>query len=352
MSVFQKVTLESLKKNRVRTIVTIIGIILSASMICAVTTFASSIQNYMYQKAVYDNGKWHAFVQNTSYSIYEDIWCTGDVEEATYMQQLGYAYLENCTNKYKPYLYVLGGSDETQEMLSIIVTEGNYPTTSDEILIPNHLAENGGIQYKLGDTLTLELGDRVSDGFVLNQENAYEETVQECLEVKETRTYTVVGFYDRFPYYIEGYSSPGYTAITVADKNPSIDYHYDIYFMMEKAREVFDFIEEHGYEATTNGQALMYLGVSRYSGFSTMLTGLCAIVIGLIMFGSVSLIYNAFSISVSERTKQFGLLSSIGATKKQLKKMVLFEAFVVGMIGVPIGVIAGIAGIGVTLIFI
>ena len=352
MSVFQKVTLESLKKNRVRTIVTIIGIILSASMICAVTTFASSIQNYMYQKAVYDNGKWHGTMHNTTYSTYEDIWCTGDIQEATYMQQLGYAYLENCTNKYKPYLYVLGGSDETQEMLSIIVTEGSYPTASDEILIPNHLAENGGIQYKLGDVLTLELGNRVSDGFVLNQENAYDETVQENLEVRETRTYKVVGFYDRFPYYIEGYSSPGYTAITVADKNPSVDYNYDIYFMMEKAREVFDFIEEHEYVATTNGQALMYLGVSRYSGFSTMLTGLCAIVIGLIMFGSVSLIYNAFSISVSERTKQFGLLSSVGATKKQLKKMVLFEAFVVGMLGVPIGVIAGIVGIGVTLIFV
>ncbi len=352
MNVFQKVTLESLKKNRVRTIVTIIGIILSASMICAVTTFASSIQNYMYQKAVYDNGRWHAFVKNTTYSTYEDIWCTGDIEDATYMQQIGYAQLENGTNEYKPYLYVIGGSDETQDMLSIIVTEGAYPKTSNEILIPNHLAENGGVSYELGDTLTLALGNRVSEGFVLNQDYAYDTVVGETLEVKETRTYTVVGFYDRFPYYIEGYSAPGYTSITVADKDPSVDYNYDIYFMMEKAREVYDFIEEHEYDATTNGQVLMYLGVSRYSGFSTMLTGLCAIVIGLIMFGSVSLIYNAFSISVSERTKQFGLLSSVGATKKQLKKMVFFEAFAVGIIGVPIGVIAGIVGIGVTLIFI
>ena len=69
--------------------------------------------------------------------------------------------------------------------------------SSDEILIPNHLADNGGIQYKLGDTLTLELGNRVSEGFVLKQENAYEETVEENLEVRETRTYTVVGFYER-----------------------------------------------------------------------------------------------------------------------------------------------------------
>lgn len=351
MNVFQKVTLESLKKNRVRTIVTIIGIILSASMICAVTTFASSMANYLYEKAVYDNGKWHGAVKNTTYSVYEDVWCTGDISEAIYMQQIGYAALENCENEYKPYLFVLGGSKDTQEMLSIIVTDGAYPTTSDEILVPNHLAENGGIQYKLGDVITLELGNRVSDGYTFNQTHAFVPDTEE-LEVRETRTYKVVGFYDRFPYKIEQHSAPGYTAITVADKDPSVAYDYDIYFVMEKARAVYGFIEEHGYDAITNGSLLMYQGVSRYEGLGAMILGLCVIVIGLIMFGSISLIYNAFSISVSERTKQFGLLSSIGATKKQLKKMVLFEAFVVGIIGVPLGVIAGIAGIGVTLIFV
>ena len=351
MNVFQKVTLESLKKNRVRTIVTIIGIILSASMICAVTTFASSISNYLYEKAVYDNGKWHASIRNTSYSVYEDVWCTGDISEAIYMQQIGYAKIENCKNEYKPYLFVLGGSEDTQEMLSIIVTDGAYPTETDEILIPNHLAENGGVQYKIGDVLTLDLGNRVSGEYTFNQTHAFVPD-SETIEVRETRNYKVVGFYDRFPYKIEERSAPGYTAITLADKDPSVDYGYDIYFMMEKAREVYNFLEEHEYPGITNGELLMFQGVSKYEGYGTMIVGLSAIVIGLIMFGSISLIYNAFSISVSERTKQFGLLSSIGATKKQLKKMVLFEAFVVGIIGVPIGVIAGIAGIGVTLIFV
>src|SRR5699024_6396755 len=83
-----------------------------------------------------------------------------------------------------------------------------------------------------------------------------------------------------------------------------------------------------------------------------VLYNLAAIVIVLIMFGSVSLIYNAFSISVSERTKQFGLLSSIGATKKQLKHTVLLEAMAVSVIGIPIGIIVGIGGIGVTLMLI
>lgn len=69
-----------------------------------------------------------------------------------------------------------------------------------------------------------------------------------------------------------------------------------------------------------NTDVLMFMGISKYSAFYSVLYGLAAIVIVLIMFGSVSLIYNAFSISVSERTKQFGLLSSIGATKRQLRQ--------------------------------
>ena len=70
------------------------------------------------------------------------------------------------------------------------------------------------------------------------------------------------------------------------------------------------------------------------------------------MFGSVSLIYNAFSISVSERTRQFGLLSSVGATRKQLRRMVLFEALAVSIVGIPLGILVGIGGIGITLLLI
>lgn len=45
------------------------------------------------------------------------------------------------------------------------------------------------------------------------------------------------------------------------------------------------------------------------------------------------LIHNAFAISVGERTKQFGLLSSVGATRKQIRKTILYEALIVGGMG-------------------
>lgn len=373
MSILGKVTLEFLKKNKTRTIVTIIGIILSASMFTAVTITVSTLQNYMLEDAIYETGDWHVsatevdksffeFIKNpSSYfvdseiaSVYQD----GKIESYVYNQQLGYAYAEGCTNKYKPYLYVIGADKRFCETMPVHVTGGRLPQSSNEILLPEHLAENGDVYYKVGDVLTLELGNRVSDGYVLGQHNPYQkpenddaeqQEAYETLEVVETRTYTVVGFYERPDF--ENYSAPGYTAITVMDKVRPEGALYNFYFKMEDPK---DALEWFGYltGASYNSSVLTYMGISDFVGFYSVLYGLAAILCGLIMFGSVSLIYNAFSISVSERTKQFGLLSSIGATKKQLRRMVLFEAVFVSAIGIPIGILAGVGGMGVTFHFV
>uniref|UniRef100_UPI004055FC38 ABC transporter permease n=1 Tax=Agathobacter sp. TaxID=2021311 RepID=UPI004055FC38 len=359
MNVFNKVTLQSLKKNKTRTIVTIIGIILSAAMICAVTTFASSFMNYAKETTIYTDGNWHAYKKNTSYKTYEDICTTGKVEEAVYLQQIGNAYAEGCENEFKPYIYVLGAGKDVEEVLPIHITSGKYPTSSTEIMLPEHLYANGGEKYNLGETITLDLGQRVLDGYPMEQgtpcyiyEQGQEVFNGETLEIKEARTYTVVGFYERLSWRLEDFESPGYTAITLADKDINAEYDYDVYFRMKNPKDTFDFMKEMKIEGEYNQDLLMYSGTFAANSFTTMLYSLAAIVIALIMFGSVSLIYNAFSISVSERTKQFGLLSSIGATKKQLKKMVFFEALSVSAIGVPLGILAGVGGIGVTLMFV
>ena len=359
MNVFNKVTLQSLKKNKTRTIVTIIGIILSAAMICAVTTFASSFMNYARENTIYTDGNWHGYQRNTDFQTYKDIWNTGKVEEAVFLQQLGYAYAEGCENEFKPYIYVLGAGKDVEEVLPIHIISGKYPTSSTEIMLPEHLYTNGGVKYNLGDTITLELGQRMLDGYPMSQDSPcyiYEQGNEvfngEVLDVKETRTYKVVGFYERLSWRIETFEAPGYTALTLSDRETYTPYKYDVYFRMENPKDTFDFMKEMKLTGDYNSDLLMYSGTFAVNAFTTMLYSLAAIVIGLIMFGSVALIYNAFSISVSERTKQFGLLSSIGATKKQLKRMVFFEALSVSAIGIPIGVIAGVGGIGVTLMLL
>lgn len=176
----------------------------------------------------------------------------------------------------------------------------------------------------------------------------------ERLENTEPRTYTVVGIYERPTF--EDYSAPGYTALTAADTKSADQTPIHCYFKLHKPAGVYDFMKEMGYTQeyryAYNTKVLLYSGTAPFDSFLTAFYSLAAIIIALIVFGSVSLIYNAFSISVSERTRQFGLLSSVGATRKQLRRMVLFEALAVSIVGIPLGILVGIGGIGITLLLI
>ena len=364
MNVFNKVTLESLKKNRTRTIVTIIGIMLSAAMICASTTFVSSMQNFVLRCEIYSSGDWHGAVYDAAYKDYEDIRDSGKVSSAAYAQVLGYAKIDSA-NEHKPYLYVLGGDVASGyfETMPVHLILGTLPKDSTEIILPEHLTSNGKVNYKLGDTVTLEVGDRTLDGRRLGQDTpvyTYDSETHteimsgERLENTEPRTYTVVGIYERPTF--EDYSAPGYTALTAADTKSADQSPIHCYFKLHKPAGVYDFMKEMGYTQeyryAYNTKVLLYSGTAPFDSFLTAFYSLAAIIIALIVFGSVSLIYNAFSISVSERTRQFGLLSSVGATKKQLRRMVLFEALAVSIVGIPLGILVGIGGIGITLLLI
>ena len=352
MNVFQKITFAALKKNKARTVATIVGIILSAAMICAVTTSVATLQSFLIDYTTYQNGDWHGNVDGADGQLLSTLQSSDKLEKLTHAKQMGYALVEGCTNPDKPYLYILGTDKNFESMMPIHLTDGKYPTAPDEILLPEHLLSNGGVAHAIGDTLTLDIGDRVSDGYLLGQSNPFQNSEKdglvETLEVRKSRTYTVVGFYERPGF--EEYYAPGYTAITIDDG--SAGGAYDVYFKMEKPSEYFDFINALGVSVYTHDDLLMFSGVSAYPEFGLVLYGIAGVIIALILFGSVALIYNSFSISVSERTRQFGLLSSVGATKSQIRKMVLFEALVVGTVGTLLGVLAGIGGMAVTFHFV
>lgn len=351
MNIFNKVTRKTLSKNRTRTIVTIIGIILSAAMFTAVMVSVSSLMKYMKECSIYNSGDWHGCFLDVPADQIENLENEDKVDSVAWAQNIGYADIGS-VNEYKPYLFVMGIDSLFGKRMPIHLSEGRMPDNSNEILLPDHLFYNGGVEYQLGDKLTLELGDRYWEDERLTQGLGYmpeeDASAGEKLEVKETRAYTVVGFYERPDF--EDYEAPGYTAITLWDNSrPTED--AAAYFRMVDPRDTYDFVsvmEDTYGTGSWNSDLLRFEGASQYDSYYTMLYGLAAILTGLIMFGSVSLIYNAFSISVSERTRQFGLLSSIGATKKQIRKMVFAEAAYVSVIGIPLGVLSGIVGMGIT----
>ena len=170
-------------------------------------------------------------------------------------------------------------------------------------------------------------------------------------DVYKRQTYTIVGSYERPEF--EDYYAPGYTALSYWDEAAPVT-SYEVYLKTANPRDAYLYpsTDMTGVGGTYNDMLLMFVGASNHESYYSVLYGLATVIILLILLGSVSLIYNAFSISVSDRTKQFGLLSSIGATKKQLRSSVIYEALLVGGIGVPIGILCGLLGIGITLFFI
>lgn len=345
MNIFSKITLRNLLKNKTRTLVTIIGIILSTAMFTAVTSTITSMQQFLIDYHAYDAGTWHILYENMNISEVTKLEAEDSVDHLDTLQEIGFADLGNSSNDYKPYLHVAAMSKNFADTMPVHLLEGRLPETSDEIILPEHLDYNGGISHEIGDKLNLVLSNRIYDDTTWGNHTGYLEG--ETLSPVASKTYTVVGFYERPSF--EDFQAPGYTALTVSDSSFGQD-SYDVYVSLTNlylAEDFFNSYESPG-SASMNYNYLRLFSASNESSYNSVLYSLAVILIAIIMFGSVSLIYNSFSISVNERAKQFGILASIGATKKQLRTSVLSEGLFLSIIGIPLGILSGLLGMYIT----
>ena len=374
MNLLNKLTIKNLKLNKKRTIVTIIGIMLSVALITAVSSMFFSIKtsfiNYEKQKG----GDYHYLFENVNKSDFNQFELNKKVENVNYVYNYGYSLLDGIKNEYKPYVFVKGYTKESFENIGIILVEGKLPTNSDEILIPTHLKYNGGLEYNIGDTITLNIGNRLIAGSIANQNNPFQLNM-ETIDNTKTKTYKVVGIMQRPDTKIEPYTAPGYTMITYTDEknagnvadvyvrytqaglrdsyrttanilgvNP--DYYYEVKYFGKNITDYELKIKEIEKNKKYTEQRNHYL-ISLETNFLTSDTmiglGLAAIVVVIvIIFTSVFCIKNSFDISITEKTRQYGMLSSIGATSKQIKKNVYYEALILGGIGIPLGILLGL----------
>ncbi len=338
MNIFHKYTRQSLKFNKTRTLVTIIGIILSMALFTAVIEGAHSGIEYLKSCIVEDVGYWHGCFKDIDEKQVSALRASEEIEEVSLWGNVGWAEA-GTANEYKPYLKIESLPVDGEGMAAIRIQEGSFPEGPGEILLPEHIFYNGELNCKIGDTISLEVGNReeYTGAFTLGEE----------LSDKVNKTYKVTGTYKRLSTDIEDFSCPGYTAFTRAEKTDS----YTAFFMMKDIDEFYSFTNSQKISSqwSVNSNLLHVNGIVSNGGIGRFIYGFAGVLIFLIVFGSISLIYNSFSISVSERTKMFGILKSVGATDKQIRSSVLYEALVLSAIGIPLGMIIGCTGIGVTL---
>lgn len=347
MNIFNRVALQGLKKNRTRTLVTIVGVVLSAALITAVATFAVSLQTYMVNGAIMKYGNWHVAFPNVDTSFVQEQTDDSRVANIASFENIGYGVLKGGQNPDKPYVFIAGFSKETFSALPVELLSGRFPQNSSEVLIPAHVAANGGVKISIGDTLSLAVGTRKAGNQTLNQHDSYR-SGEETLTSAAEKTYTVVGICQRPAF--EERSAPGYTLITTADTAAPAN-SFSAFVALEKPSQIRSYADEKAESLSyvLNDEVLRFMGLLADKVFNALLYSVGGILVALIMLGSVFLIYNSFNISLNERTHQFGILMSVGATEKQLRNSVLFEGLCIGIIGIPIGILIGIPSIRLVL---
>ena len=347
MSIFTKLTQRYLSKNKTRTIVTLIGIIVSMALFTAVIEGAYSGYQFLKNREIAVTGEWQVIMNDVNDEGLEEAKTNKQIEKYENVYTLGWAEVAN-ENDGKPYLLVQSLGDTEHALFPINLVSGRMPEKEDEILLPENFIANAKEKYQVGDTITLETGQRFIEKEQLSENTPYQE--KESLKNTTKHTFTIVGIMERLPFEIEEFSCPGYTCITNG-------FHTDnqkLFLTIHSPSKMQDFLMRQTISDSyvPHSDLLRFYGAFKASGERSVLIGLTTVLVLLIAYGSISLIYNSFSISISERIRQFGIMRSIGASNRQIRRMVLFEAFLLAIIGIVLGIIVGCVGIGVTLAWV
>lgn len=365
MNIVNKLTLRQLKMNKRRTLVTILGVIISVAMVTAVTVSVSSAIDLLKRVAISSEGNWHMRYHDMKAKDIAVLQEDENIDQVAVSYPIGYATLDNPRNSDKPYLFVRGYNAEGFELMPINLIQGRLPKDSNEIVIPEHLESSTGLTYKVGDKIKLDLGQRyaingetrqqeegpLNQGYSLVRDS--EGKSMETFEPQQTKEYTVVGVTKKSK---EEYSwSPAYELMTyiIPDEIPGEAIVTASVLLIKLNTDIYEHNATLGVKVGVeivepHSNLLACYGVNSNSSLIFALFSVVAIVLIIIMVGSVSLIYNAFAISVAERSQYLGMLASVGATKNQKRSSVFFEGTVIGGISIPIGLLAGFLGMGIT----
>ena len=379
MKVLNELSIKDLKLNKKRSIVIIIGIILSTALICGVAGLVTSFQKTFVETSKRNSGNYHTIFYDVPKDELKYIEENRGVENYYLSEELGFSYIPNAKvteDEEKPYVNVISMDDNFLKNMAIDIKEGRLPENDSELAISTRINEKYKTNFKVGDTITLNVGElQLKDGTKLNKHNSYlnntgenEEIQQEEIINSKAKTYKIVGIIERPETCIEPMEAPWFTTITkmqeienkaniaVLYTNP-YDYvkNTENINKMEKCENntepqytfggLRNKYKSYKYDIKINSELLAYEGANLSDETLKLIYGLGAFIMAIVLVSSVFVIRNGFAISITERLKQYGMLSSIGTTKKQIKKSVYFEGFILGIIGIPLGILSGILAI-------
>ena len=306
MNILKILTKKDLKQNKKRTIGTLIGILLATALITVVGGMLFVLQNTLLQGTINQDGYYHIMLTDLTNQDVKDVSLNKDFSHMEVVQDLGEFNIcdeyDSCFD-----VNIISESKDTFDYLKRKLIDGVYPKNSNEILITDYYAKT--FDNKIGDIIT------ISD-----------------------KEYKVVGVTSNYNTLITTKASSDNNSVYLTLKNPK-NYKKDFSELLGVNDYSKDDNNKYGFKV--NQELLRYEVFAFSDRISSMLVSLVTIIIGIILATSVFSIRNSFAISTNEKLKTYGMLSSIGATKKQIRKMVLFEGLYLGIIGISLGLLLG-----------
>ncbi len=333
MRSYSDITLKYLKKNNKRSIFTVIGIILSLALISGVGFLGLSFRDFMYDRAIKGNGDYEFGLHDIDKRVVSILRNDVDLDKVGVSANEGSGSYK--IEEYEEIEIFISSEDETalNEVFNHELTEGRLPKESSELIIDSRAKE----------ILGLSINDKIQ----------FEEiTYNNGEEVRSNKfkEYTIVGF-EKESYISDGSWFNGITYLDEIKSNKSYDIRFTVKDSKNKRETAMSKLNRLNLDENkmySNNDLLSLRGQTEYAGVNTAINGVIVFVIGIIIAATVFLVYNSINISVAERMTEFGILRSIGATPKQVSKLVIRESLVLCLMSIPFGVISGFIGVWTT----
>lgn len=313
-----------LKQQRRKSILTVVGIILSVALISALGTMGQALKDNILAKAIYDSGSYHFAYKQASDELYSKL------KDHVLVENLGavhYGMRSQLSSTSE--LQVAEADASGFELLPIHLQEGRFPKTADELVAEAWLLNQLPEKPKLGGSTEL-IGP-----------NGSKQRYQIVGILKNRKDTQILG------------QSRAFTFMDAETLAASMSSDTRLYLTLKPGVDIsnqvasFSALREDAFQ--TNRDVLAYMGESADSGLNRAVAIIFGTLVGLVVLSTVAVIYNSFHIAVLERIRQFGLLRTLGATPRQIRNLVLREASTLALIGIPVGLCVGWGGLWLAL---
>lgn len=353
MSITKKLALRHLKQNKTRSVLTVLGITISVVMLTVIFTCATSFAHYYGERAINTNGNWHFFVKTDYESAKKYLLSDSSLKDIGFEKDLSteeqsYKIYSDKANYLRTGTIYQGDAQYIKDTVTCKY-DGALPKSDNEIMVEQSLIKNNGIELKIGDEIKIAVGSRLKGDFViLPIKGNYQ--FGERFEKEKDETFKVVGILHN--------NEPTERGAIIRGMSDLKSKNLVAYGKIKKVTP-FSYIKINGiYDKFGFTKKKRAFNVGENTGFLNSrlafsidkndlpqvlkLTAIGIVVFAVIFVSSFAMIYNSFALSVGEQIKYLGMLSSVGATRKQKKKTLYFEGAILGGIGIILGIVLGL----------